>query len=261
MADVVAEGVVDALALAEHHTATAIVAAVVVLVNGSVAGVSVPCLSVLVVDGVVGFVVLEQGGFAFPWPDGSRGHAATFSLFVVQIRVDVYGDIFGYIVLDQRFKTVHRCDAVSADIFDKVVFDHEIGGAVGFHYFIGQFQGCEFVMLISVACGDSPSAAVFDFAVMDVDTVITGDSGLFFVVRAGDGHVDAAVIQMFVVDISLYIMDVQVIELDLMQGSVILRDDGYAGAVHTVCLVQTFIFDAWIIRNLQISDGNVLCIV
>ena len=184
LADVVAEGVVDALALAEHHTATAIVAAVVVLVNGSVAGVSVPCLSVLVVDGVVGFVVLEQGGFAFPWPDGGCGHAATVSLFVVQIRVDVYGDIFGYIILDQRFKAVHRCDAVSADIFDKVVFDHDIGGAVGFHHFIRQFQGLEFIMLVGVSRGDSPSAAVLDFAVMDVDTVIAGDSGLFFVVRA-----------------------------------------------------------------------------
>ena len=184
LADVVAEDVVDALALTEHHAAAAIVAAVVVLVNGSVAGVGIPCLSVLVVDGVVGFVILEQGGFAFPWPDGGCGHAATVSFFVVQIRMDVYGDIFGYVVLDQRFKAVHRCDAVSADIFDKVVFDHDIGGAVGFHYFIGQFQGREFVMLVGVACGNSPSAAFFDFAVMDVDTVITGDSGLFFVVRA-----------------------------------------------------------------------------
>ena len=96
---------------------------------------------------------------------------------------------------------------------------------------------------------------------MDVDTVVAGDPGLFFVVRAGDGHVDAAVIQMFVVDISLYTMDVQVIEFDLMQGSVILCDHGYTGAVHAICLVQAFIFDAGIVGDFQIPDGNVLCIV
>ena len=46
---------------------------------------------------------------------------------------------------------------------------------------------------------------------------------------------------MFVVDISLYIMDIQMIEFDLMERPVILRNHGYAGAVHTVCLVQAFI--------------------
>ncbi|CDE00571.1 unknown [Roseburia sp. CAG:471] len=66
---------------------------------------------------------------------------------------------------------------------------------------------------------------------------------------------------MFVVDISLYIMDVQVIEFDLMQGSVILCDHGYTGAVHAICLVQAFIFDAGIVGDFQIPDGNVLCIV
>ena len=58
-----------------------------------------------------------------------------------------------------------------------------------------------------------------------------------------------------------YIMDVQVIEFDLMQGSVILCDHGYTGAVHAICLVQAFIFDAWIVGDFQIPDGNVLCIV
>ena len=91
--------------------------------------------------------------------------------------MDVHSDIFGHIVLDQRFKAVHRCDAVSADI---------IGGAVGFHHFIGQFQCGKFVMLVRVACGNSPSAAVLNFTVVDMYTIITGDSGLFFVIRTGD---------------------------------------------------------------------------
>ena len=66
---------------------------------------------------------------------------------------------------------------------------------------------------------------------------------------------------MFVVDISLYIMDIQMIEFDLMERPVILRNHGYTGAVHTVCLVQAFIFDAWVVCNFQIPDGNVFCIV
>ena len=186
LTDVVAEDVVDALALTEHHTAAAIVATVVVLVDRSVTGVGIPRLTILIIDSVVDFVVLEQRCFAFPWPDGGCGHTATVSFFVVQIRVDVHSDIFGHIVLDQRFKAVHRCDAVSADIFDKVVFDHDIGGAVGFHHFIGQFQCGKFVMLVRVACGNSPSAAVLNFTVVDMYTIITGDSGLFFVIRTGD---------------------------------------------------------------------------
>ena len=186
LTDVVAEDVVDALTLTEHHTATAIVAAVVVLVDRSVTGVGIPRLTILIIDSVVDFVVLEQRCFAFPWPDGGCGHTATVSFFVVQIRVDVHSDIFRHIVLDQRFKAVHRCDAVSADIFDKVVFNHNIGGAVGFHHFIGQFQCGKFVMLVRVACGNSPSAAVLNFTVVDMNTVITGNSGLFFVIRTGD---------------------------------------------------------------------------
>ena len=164
LTDVVAEDVVDALALTKHHTATAIVAAIVVLVDRSVTGVGIPRLTILIIDSVVDFVVLEQRCFAFPW----------------------HSDIFRHIVLDQRFKAVHRCNAVSADIFDKVVFDHDIGGAVGFHHFIGQFQCGKFVMLVRVACGNSPSAAVLNFTVVDMNTVITGNSGLFFVIRTGD---------------------------------------------------------------------------
>ena len=66
---------------------------------------------------------------------------------------------------------------------------------------------------------------------------------------------------MFVVDISLYIMDIQMIEFDLMERPVILHNHGYTGAVHTVCLVQALIFDAWVVCNFQIPDGNVFCIV
>ena len=143
LTDVVAEDVVDALALTEHHTATAIVAAVVVLVDRSVTGVGIPRLTILIIDSVVDFVVLEQRCFAFPWPDGGCGHTATVSFFVVQIRVDV-------------------------------------------HHFIGQFQCGKFVMLVRVACGNSPSAAVLNFTVVDMNTVITGNSGLFFVIRTGD---------------------------------------------------------------------------
>lgn len=47
-------------------------------------------------------------------------------------------------------------------------------------------------------------------------------------------------------------MDIQMIEFDLMERPVILCNHGYAGAVHTVCLVQAFIFDAWVVCNFQI---------
>ena len=56
-------------------------------------------------------------------------------------------------------------------------------------------------------------------------------------------------------------MDIQMIEFDLMERPVILRNHGYTGAVHTVCLVQALILDAWVVCNFQIPDGNVFCIV
>ena len=56
--DVISENIVYALWFTEHDTSTCIVVAVVELVDGSVPRICIPCLTILVVAGVVCFIVL-----------------------------------------------------------------------------------------------------------------------------------------------------------------------------------------------------------
>ena len=100
--DVVAEGVVDGFLQAEHHAATLVLAAEVVLVHCAVAGVGIISHAVLVQAGVGGFVAAEQCILAFPGPDARRHFAGAVAGVGIHAVIDLTGYGISGVMLHQR---------------------------------------------------------------------------------------------------------------------------------------------------------------
>ena len=77
LADVITEDIVDCLYTTEHYTSAAIVMAIIILIQSSVTVVCIPCLSILILACIKGFIILENSVFTFPWPDSCRYSSGT----------------------------------------------------------------------------------------------------------------------------------------------------------------------------------------
>ena len=269
LADVVAENAIDGLTTADHETAAAIAGGIVVLVDGSVAVVSVPGLAVAVVDTVIALVVLEDGSLALPGPDASSDHA----LAVILVRVfladgrsvnrasHVAGVSRCNVVLDQRLIAVHNGDGVAANVRQVVVMDIDIGGTVGIAFLIGDLSDIvDPCGRIGVAHGNAPAVDIFQHTAGDLHIVIAGNASVSAVGAVAD-QIDTAVAQMLVVDVALDIVDIQIFQHDVVDGALVLGNTSHAGAVHTVSSAVGLRTEVALVGHGNVADLNVLHIV
>ncbi len=239
IADVVAEHRIVRVPVTVHHAAAGVAGAVVVLVDGAVAVVGVPGLGVVVavaaVHHVVALVVLEQGGLALPGPDAGR-HIA----FVVVGRgaihvkrgLDLPGAPESHIVFNERLVVVHGGDGVAAHLFQVVVADVNLGRAVGLARLIRNRHGIHLVPIGCIRRRNAPAADPAEIAALNAQVVKPGNAGAALICRQGNGEVDAAVVHVLDVDVAVNFFDVQVLEIDMVDGARVLGHAGHAGAAH-----------------------------
>ena len=210
---------------------------------------------------MVGFVVLKQGVLALPGPHGRGGLPQPGAFLGVDPVVDLRGDVFGHVPLDQGLVAVHGGNAVAADVPEEAVFNENAGVAVGLYGFIRQVQSGKLLMGVAVACGNAPAAAALHPATGDVQVFITGDGPVFLLGLLADA-VDAAVGQVLVIDVALHIVDMEPRQGDAVEGAPVLGHHRHAGAVHFVSLVVPLSRqEAGVIGNFQVPEGDVFAVI
>ena len=235
--------------------------AVIVLVDGAVAGIRVPGLAVLVEAGVVGFVELKHRVLALPGPHGRGGLPQPGAFLGVDPVVDLRGDVFGHVPLDQGLVAIHGSNTVAADVPEEAVLNENAGVAVGLYGFIRQVQSGKMLMGVAVARGNAPAAAALYPAMGDVQVFITGDFPVFLLRLLADA-VDAAVSQVLVIDVALHIVDVESRQGNAVKGAPVLGHHRHAGAVHFVPLVVPLSRqETGVIGNFQVPEADVFAVI
>ena len=236
VAYVMSEAVMDGFLEAEHDAAAFVLPAVIILIDGAVAGVGVVGHPILVQAGVHDLIIAEQRILTLPWPDTGCNLSHLVSRFRVDPVIDLTGDAVRHIMLDQRAESIHRRDAVSTGRLHIVVADYETLMSVlpkGRFRELCPLEGC---MRIGIPDGDTPAAHSIDEAALDGHVLIAWDTGRFFICRTQRGRVDAPVVHVLVIDITLDIMDREMPQRDAMAYAFIPCDDGDAGPVHLIAL-------------------------
>ena len=237
LADVVAEHRVHCLLQADHEGAAAIVVAVIVLVQGAVGRIGVKGLSVgvlpIVVVGVEHLVVLEHGIFALPGPHAGR-HLAEGGGGVICV-VDLLARSVGHVVLHNGAVTVHGGDGIPAGVLHIVVGDAHIGVSILGNVLIGDLSCIlEGVIVCGIGRGNPPAADVFDIAAVNEHIVVAGNPSFLLVFRQEGREVNAAVIHVLVVHIAIHILNVQIFQVNVVKGTLVLSHHSYAGTIHGV---------------------------
>ena len=242
LADVVAECSVHGLLTTEHDRTCGISVAVIVLVNSSVCPVSIPCLSVTVsVEGiqvVVALVILEYRIFTFPRPDTCRHTLCTGCRIVCGIHLT--GAILSNIVLNQRFVRIHGCDSIATCALDVVILDHHVCGTIFFCDLIRNLCTGKLGPCICISCCDTPAVCGFHTTVLNHEIVKFGNTGCALIIRFLYDKVDTTICHMFVVNVSVYIMYIQIIQNDVIDGSFVLSHTGHTGSVHNIKVIICF---------------------
>ena len=229
----------NSLLQAEHHTAALVHAAVIVLIHRAVAGVRIVGHAVLIEAGVNGFVIAEQRVLALPRPDGGRHLAQTVARLAVDAVVHLAGNGIRRVVLDQRAQRVHDGDAVTAGRLDIIVADDNVLMPVCCKGLFVQRRALKLCMRVGIAHGDAPAADMRDIAALDQNIPEARRAGGGLVLRAQGGHIDTAVVHVFIVHIAVYIMHLQVLQRDAAADALIPGNHSHAGALHLVGLRVT----------------------
>ena len=128
-------------------------------------------------------------------------------------------------------------------------------------HFVRQLQRGKPAMLVGISGCDPPSSAPLYPAVVDVKAIVSGNSRPALVGRRQGAGVNAAVVQMLVIYIPVYIVDIQVIQLNPVKGSSVLCHNADACPVHQIPLVVHLSFPEGAVGDLNVPHRDVLRIV
>ena len=129
-----------------------------------------------------------------------------------------------------------------------------------FHHFIRKLQSSEKWVCICITCCNSPTAAIFYHTVVNMQTIIAGNRCMTtfgFQRRA----INSTVIQMFIVDIALYIVNIQIFQFNIVQCTSVLCYHRNTCTIHLVWLVVHFPQYNRVIDNFQTFHTDIFTIV
>jgi len=117
-------------------------------------------------------------------------------------------------------------------------------------------------MGIGIACCNSPATDPVYEASFNNDIPIPRHTRPLLTFRAERCHIDPTVVHVLIVDIPMDIMDPQIPKCDAFPHSFVLSHHSHTGTVHFLTQAIALSRDhAAFIRDLQILDHNMLCIV
>ena len=213
--------------------------AIVVLIDSTIAPVGVKCLTVLifsvVVPGVIHFVILEQCILTLPGPD-TGCNTAKITLAIVAL-IDLPSGSVRNIMFNQRTEAIHGRNGVASRIFNKITSDYNIRGTITPCHFVRDFLGDEMIPVGRVGQGNSPAADILYNAVLNSHIMIAGDASLGFVLRVKYSEVNTTIVHVLVVDITFYILDIQMIQINVVQGTFVLSNYSNTGTIHCMKIV------------------------
>ena len=229
----------DGFLQAEHHAATLVLAAEVVLVHRAVAGVGIISHAVLVQAGVGGFVAAEQCILAFPGPDARRHFAGAVAGVGIYAVVDLTGYGISDVMLHQRAQGVHHGDAIAAGQLYVIVADGHILVAVLEERGFFQRRPLKVSVGVGVAHRQAPAADAVEVTALYQHIGKAGRAGGGFVGREQGSHVDATVVHVLVVDVAVHIVDGEIAQRNAAACAFVLGHHSHAGALHLVGLGVT----------------------
>ena len=136
---------------------------------------------------------------------------------------------------------------------------------------------CKSGMLITVSHCNPPSAYVPYTAVFNSHSMVSGNTCLLFIIRLKSCHINTAIVHMFVVNVSIYIMDHKILQNNFMKRTTVLCHYSHACSVHFVrcrvslchlrsCFTGSFSchrlsVNIIFVCNLQIMDPDIFRII
>ena len=125
-------------------------------------------------------------------------------------------------------------------------------------------------MIDGICSRNSPAAYIFQVTVLDGQSIKFGNSfrrngsiltGHIF--RQCTDEINTTIEHMLIHDISFDIMNIQVIQHDMLQGSPVLCHTGHTGSVDQVDIIVCFSVSLCLypVGDLQTADLNILCIL
>ena len=165
-------------------------------------------------------------------------------------------------MLNNRLKRIHRSNCVAACKFNIVISKFNIFVAVFLKGLLAEFLSRKIIMAVRITDGNAPSAYIFNETTVYRNAVIPCNACLFLICRSKAGHIYSAVIHMLVVNISVYIMDIEIIQSNRMNGASVLSDCGNARSVRFIGSgISLNIFELCFIADFYIVNNNILSIV
>ena len=254
---------------ADHEAAALVIVAVVVLIDGPVAPVGVPGLSVAVpaavVVGIIHLIVLEHRVFTLPGPHAGRhtakGLVSSGPLALVVLGIDLAGRAVCHVILYNGPVAVHGGDGIAAYILQVVVPNEYVCHAISLGSFIGNGRIGEFRMVRRIRQGDAPAVDALQVTILNADVVVPGNAGGAFIFGLKDGKVDTAVVHVLVLYVALHILDVQALQIDVVQRAAVLGYHRHTGTVHHTAGIVLHIDIQVAVGHGDVADFDVLAVV
>ena len=165
-------------------------------------------------------------------------------------------------MLHQRTQGIHRRDPISTSLFYIIIpYLHIFMPIVQKNGFL-KLCSPELIMSIGIARCNSPAADPVYEASFNNDIPIPRHTRPLLTFRTERCHIDPTVVHVFIVDIPMDIMDPQIPKCDATPHPFVLSHHSHTGTVHFLTQAIALSRDhAAFIRDLQILDHNMLCIV
>ncbi len=209
--------------------------AVIVLVNRSVRGIYIPWHSILVVYRVKSFIVLKQPFFTFPRPDSCADISIIIGISAI-FCIHICATPICHIVLHQWPIRIHCYNSIISYVLDIVIFHNKIRMSICLCRFFRNCGSAKTITLICIADTNSGSGHVSYITVRNFDVMISGNSGFFFIIRLRHIHLDSSIIHMLIPNIAIYIVNVQIIEINMFHRSPVFCNSCHSGTIHTLIL-------------------------
>ena len=187
------------------------------------------------VPGVIHFVILEHCILALPGPD-TCCHTTEITLAIVAL-IDLPSSSVRNVMLDQRTETVHGGNGVTAGVFHEIAPDDNLCCPVTLCHFVRDFLCGKMVPVGRVGQSNAPAADILDNAVLNSHIMIPGNTSDSFVLWVKYGEVNAAIVHVLIVNIAFHILDIQMIQINMVQGAFILSCHRNTGTIHGMKIV------------------------
>ena len=211
---------------------------VIVLIECSVCPVCIPCLTIAItmisILIIITFIILEHRIFTFPRPDSG---CYTLPATWIICRIHLTGTILSHIVLNQWLIYIHGCDCITTGSFNVIVLNCHITGSIFFQCCFIQMCTVKLCPCIGISCCDTPAVCCYNATVFNCQIIEFGSAGSILICWFLYNKINTTICHMFVDNIAVYIMNIQIIQNNMIYRTFILRYTSHTGTIHNICVV------------------------